>query len=256
MKLLASGISDRGLVRKINEDSFCVDEEMGFFAVADGMGGHAAGDVASAMAVDALRDYIKKSAEAPSSHKLASGARLAFGTRLANKVVYEAAQGKMGTTMVSVLSNGDRLSIAHVGDSRAYLIRSGSIIQLTEDHSLVTEQIKQGIITKEDAEHSALRNVITRSLGQASDVEVALNDLAVTDGDKVLLCTDGLYSMIPAELILSIIATTRGLESACRALVDAAKEKGGADNIAVVLIYVYKNNWNLYLRKLLRWMRR
>lgn len=250
MNLLASGSTDRGLVRTVNEDSFCVEESLGLFVVADGMGGHEAGEVASAMAVDVLRDYIRNPGNGRSSHRLASGASLA------NKKIFEAGQGKMGTTVAAVLSDGDRLSIAHVGDSRVYLIRSGSIIQLTEDHSLVTEQVKQGLITKEDAKRSAFRNVITKSLGQASDVEVTLNDLAVTGGDRILLCTDGLYSMVPDELIRSTVTSTRNLESACKTLVDAAKKKGGVDNIAVVLIYVCKTKRNLYLKKLLRWMRR
>lgn len=250
MNLLASGNSDRGLVRKMNEDSFCVEEGLGLFVVADGMGGHAAGEVASAMAVDVLRDYIKNSENDRSSHRLASG------TNLANKKIFEAGQGKMGTTIAAVLSDGDRLSIAHVGDSRVYLIRSGSIIQLTEDHSLVAEQVKQGLITKEEAEQSTFRNVITKSLGQASDVEVDLNDLAVNGGDRILLCTDGLYSMVPDELICSTVTSTRNLENACKMLVDAAKENGGVDNIAVVLMYVCKSKWNLYIKKLLRWMKR
>ena len=255
MRLLANGSSDRGLVRKVNEDSICVEEGLGLFAVADGMGGHAAGDIASAMAVDVLRYHIRKSGDVPSSN------RLALGVRLANKVVYEAARDnearhKMGTTVAAALSDGDRLSIAHVGDSRVYLVRSGSIMQLTEDHSLVTEQVKQGLMTKEEAEHSAVRNVITRALGQAPDVEVDLKDLYIADGDSILLCTDGLHTMVPDEVILSTVAPARHPESACEALIDAAKERGGEDNIAVVLIYVYKSKWILYLRKLLRWARR
>lgn len=265
LALLADGRTDTGLVRNANEDCFCAEEALGLFAVADGMGGHAAGNIASAMAVDILRDHIGNNAPHATAEKYdgnfsPAANRLAAGVRHANRVIHEAAQKNeawrnMGTTLSAVLGGGERLGIAHVGDSRVYLIRHNAIIQLTEDHSVVGEQVRQGLMSREEAERSASRNVITRALGVAPEVEVDLADLAVYDGDRVVLCSDGLYTMVPDEHILAA-ASARDPAAASKRLLEAALEGGGKDNVAVVVVCVLKSRFDVFVRKFMRWARR
>jgi protein phosphatase len=238
------------MVRTGNEDSFVVAPELGLFAVADGMGGHNAGEVASRMAIDVLRDYLSRTAAGgevlmgssnPGFSEAAN--HLASGIRLANRVVYESAQSNpawksMGTTVVAALVRDDRLSIAHVGDSRAYLIRGGSILQLTEDHSMVAEQVRMGLLTREAAETSSRRNIITRALGFETPPDVDLCDLPLAADDRVLLCSDGLTTMVTDEVILATVQSSRDPDEACRRLVDLANAAGGRDNITVVTVAV------------------
>jgi serine/threonine protein phosphatase PrpC len=250
MQTDCSGYSDRGMAREGNEDSFVVAPEIGFFAVADGMGGHNAGEVASRMAIDVLRDYLERSASGGS--KPGNGKnpdysdaanRLASGIRHANRVIYESTRNNpawrdMGTTIVAALLNDNRLSIAHVGDSRAYLLRGGGIIALTEDHSLVAEQVRQGQISHETAELSSQRNIITRALGLESEPEVELCDLLLAPEDRILLCSDGLTTMVPEATIRSIVLGSGNPDEICRLLVEEANINGGRDNITVAVILV------------------
>lgn len=246
----AAGLSDKGMVREGNEDSILVDSDLNLYVVADGMGGHNAGEIASKMAVDVLRDYISRTAAGGEvligSHDQAfsdTANHLASGIKLANRVIYESAQSNpvwrnMGSTIVASLLEGERLSIAHAGDSRAYLIRGDSIIQLTDDHSLVAEQVRQGLISSEDAELSAKRNIITRGLGVDAELEVDLSDLPVTEGDRILLCSDGLSNMLTDQAIAAIIVGYRDPAEICQKLIEEANRNGGRDNISAVIIMV------------------
>jgi len=249
MKLFAYGLSDKGLSRKHNEDSFYADKDLGLFVVADGMGGHSAGDVASSMAVEALSGYIRKSCAGgdPLIGRSDSGPsdasnRLVSGIRLANQVVCEAAKNNpswkgMGTTIVAALVDGNRVSVAHAGDSRAYLVRSATISQLTDDHSVVAERIRKGLMSREEAEGSGIRNLITRALGNDEALEVDVTEIDIMDGDRLLLCSDGLSTMVADDEVLLIMANDNAPESACRRLVAAANNHGGKDNITVVAAF-------------------
>lgn len=251
MKFLAAGQSDKGVSRQNNEDNFCVDEDLRLFIVADGMGGAAAGEVASRMAVETIRNHVKRSSARNEPFvggydKRFSGAsnRIASGIRLANQSIYEASQSNvkwrgMGTTVAAALLDGSKMSIAHAGDSRIYLIRTSSIIQLTDDHSIVSEQVKSGLLTKEEAEGSEVRNIITRALGSAPSVEVDLDEIDIMDGDRVVLCSDGLTIMVPDSVILSTVAVSDEPDRACSALIDIANKNGGKDNITVALVYLF-----------------
>lgn len=250
MQTDSSGYSDRGMAREGNEDSFVVAPEIGFFAVADGMGGHNAGEVASRMAIDVLRAYLERTAIAGSipgngrnpDYSYAANL-LAAGIRHANRVIYEStgnnpAWRDMGTTIVAALLDENRLSIAHVGDSRAYLLRGGGIIALTEDHSLVAEQVRQGHLSRETAELSSQRNIITRALGFEADPEVELCDFLLAPEDRILLCSDGLTTMVTEAKIRSIVLGSRNPDEICRLLVEEANNNGGRDNITVAVILV------------------
>jgi len=248
MQTDSSGCSDKGLARQGNEDSFVVAPEIGFFAVADGMGGHNAGEIASRMAINALRDYLGRTASGgskPGKNPDYSDAanQLASGIRHANRVIYESTRNNpawrdMGTTIVAAILNDNRLSIAHVGDSRAYLLRGGGIIALTEDHSLVAEQLRQGQISYETAELSSQRNIITRALGSGAETEVDLCDLLLAPEDRILLCSDGLTTMVTEAQIRSIVLGSRNPDEICRLLVEEANNNGGRDNITVAVILV------------------
>ncbi len=250
MKYLAGAYSDKGITRSNNEDFFCVHEKTGLLAVADGMGGHASGEVASRMLIEVLSDYIN-SKEAASSDT----ALLAAAIKMANSTVYGTSQDKvscngMGSTLVAALIKENRLSIAHVGDSRIYLIRAGCIEQLTDDHSLISEQLREGLISEEDAKKSSVKNVITRSVGVAQEVEAEFSEMTISDGDTLILCSDGLTSMLSDKEILSA-----SLEGSCpldlsRRLVDLANEAGGSDNITVVAAYIYNSELSYYTRKI------
>jgi protein phosphatase len=258
--LLAGGKTDRGLSRKKNEDNFCVEEGLGLFAVADGMGGHAGGEVASTMAEGVLRDFIRKSGAGRGGSPQAPE-MLASAVKFSGRAVYEAQEKNhslrgMGTTMAAVLFDGGYMSVAHVGDSRVYLIRDGSITRLTEDHSLVSEQVSEGLISREEAERSETRNILTRALGQDPDVEVDFREFTVAHGDRVLLCTDGLTTMVSEDVILSTVNSHEDPQRACGLLVDRANESGGKDNVTAVLVCVCDRKWLLNLKKLLRWARR
>jgi serine/threonine protein phosphatase PrpC len=249
MQTDTSGYSDKGMVREGNEDSFVVAPEIGFFAVADGMGGHNAGEVASRMALDVLRAYLERTTigSLPGNGKnpdCSDAANLlASGIRHANRVIYESTRNNpawinMGTTIVAAILNQNRLSIAHVGDSRAYLLRGGGIIALTEDHSLVAEQLRSGHISHETAEVSSQRNIITRALGSGAEPEVDLCDLLLAPEDRILLCSDGLTTMVTEAKIRSIVLGNRDPNEICRLLVEEANNNGGKDNITVAVILV------------------
>jgi protein phosphatase len=162
----------------------------------------------------------------------------------------------MGTTIVAVLLTGRKLSIAHIGDSRAYLIRAGSIDQLTDDHSMVQEQVKRNLITQEEADQSEMKNILTKALGIQPEMEADLDELTVMDGDILLLCTDGFSNMVTDDDALDIISSAQNASAACESMIDAANRNGGKDNITVVIGYVWKKKGHSALMKFMEFFRR
>jgi PPM family protein phosphatase len=228
-----AGRTDVGRQRSANEDDFVLAPP--FFAVADGMGGAKAGEVASAMATEGF--------EGESDSGEPAEAQLARILREANRRIYDLATADeshrgMGTTLTAAKVTGDDISLAHVGDSRAYRMRDDELEQLTKDHSLVAELERSGQITAEAAEHHPQRSIITRALGPEPDVEVDTYTVAAREGDVFLLCSDGLTSMISDEEIGSILRSADSLDAAADALVRAANQSGGKDNITLVLFRV------------------
>ncbi len=227
----AAAVTDVGRVREGNEDSFLVDDRLHLYAVADGMGGHRAGEVASATALEALRAAI------------AAGRPIDEAIELSNDAVYEKStddpsMAGMGTTLTAGIAIEDDLfMIANVGDSRAYLVRGADIEQVTEDHSLVEELVRDGRLTPEQAAVHPQRSIITRALGVAEGVEIDLYPVVLAAGDRVVLCSDGLSSMLRDTVIARIVRREPDPTRAAEALVDAANEAGGEDNITAVVIH-------------------
>jgi len=225
-----AGRTDVGRQRNANEDSLVVSPPL--FAVADGMGGAKAGEVASAVAVEAVESA--RESEEPAEAQLAGIVRAA-NRRIYDLAVADESRRGMGTTLTLLKVHGDEVSLAHVGDSRAYRMRDGELSQLTHDHSLVAELERSGQITAEAAEHHPQRSIITRALGPEPDVDVDTYTLAGRDGDLFLICSDGLTSMISDDEVGSILRSAGSLEEAADALVRAANQSGGKDNITVIL---------------------
>jgi PPM family protein phosphatase len=220
-------LTDTGRKRRHNEDVYVVDPPI--FAIADGMGGAKAGEVAASLAADALRG------EGGSGEKALVTLIQEANRRVYERAAEDAAKSGMGTTMTVALLEDGRVRIGHVGDSRAYLIREGELSQLTDDHSLVGELVRSGKLTPEDAETHPQRSVITRALGTDPDVDVDTVTIETRSGDLFLLCSDGLYSMVGNDRILELVERNRrDLDAAAKALVAAANKGGGDDNITVV----------------------
>jgi protein phosphatase len=250
LKVAYEAITDVGRKRKGNEDSLSVSPEQGLYVVADGMGGHAAGEVASKIAVDEIKDFVALTAgneeitwpfglDESISY---DGNRLKTAIRHANRKVLEATRESaelegMATTVAAVLVDGDIANIAHVGDSRVYRWRDGEMTLLTSDHSWVNEQIQTGVISPEQARSHPLRNVVTRALGGRADLLVDVRAVTMNEGDVLLLCSDGLTTMIEDDDIAALLEGSGGdIVKAARDLVNKANERGGEDNITVVLL--------------------
>jgi serine/threonine protein phosphatase PrpC len=249
MSVHAWAVSDVGRKRRANEDSFLVDADLGLFVVADGMGGHAAGDVASARCVEIVREQL-----VASRHLLESFARAPTpeGAETASQLMERAIQVAcrdihrlaekdpskrgMGTTCVALLVCGGKAVVGHVGDSRLYLRRNGKLHQLTEDHSLVQEQLKRGLISKDQAERSEVRNVITRAVGIQPSVSVDTLLTDVTSGDVFLLCSDGLHGYFEDQEELSAFLAREPRSLLAQELVDTANQRGGKDNITALVV--------------------
>ncbi|MEO8093013.1 MAG: Stp1/IreP family PP2C-type Ser/Thr phosphatase, partial [bacterium] len=226
-------ISDTGRQRSANEDSFFAGSPV--FAVADGMGGAQAGEVASRIAAESLQ-AAERGSEAPEAYlrSIAEGAN----RRIHEHAAEDESRSGMGTTFTAALVEGDEISIAHVGDSRAYLFRGGELRLLTSDHSLVEELRRQGKLTHEQAEDHPQRSIITRALGPEREVEVDTVTYKAKPGDVFLLCSDGLTTMIKDDRIAAALAHSDTLEETARRLIDEANTAGGRDNITVVLFRV------------------
>jgi protein phosphatase len=255
MRLNVAGSTDVGLKRTHNEDAFLLLPEEQLFCVADGMGGHASGEVAARLAVEEMAEFFRLTGrddeatwpwrEDPARRHDEN--RVLTGVKLANLRIFERAQSDerlrgMGTTLVCAHfeRGGGAVIIGHVGDSRAYLWRGGALRQLTEDHSLLNDYLKARRLTPEEVESFPHKNVIVRALGMKDTVEVDLLRLPVNDGDVVLLCCDGLSGMVPDERMAELIRQHPGdPRAAAQALVEAANEAGGVDNITCVLAQVH-----------------
>lgn len=222
--------TDVGLVRERNEDSYLAEPPI--FAVADGMGGHLAGDVASQTAIKAI---ISRAAENPDD--------LRDLLVHANEAIWQISQEDsetrgMGTTTTLVYLDGHRARLVHVGDSRAYLCREGQLTQLTDDHTLVGRMLREGKLTVDEAEHHPQRNIVTRALGVQGEVEVDEMTIELVEGDRVVICSDGLNSMVGAGDIAAVLADKADPQQAAEGLIEIAKRAGGEDNITVIVIDV------------------
>lgn len=251
MLVKAFGFSDVGRKREKNEDSFLLNEGLLLFAVADGMGGHLGGDFASRMAMETVEEVINMLEADPDTTLQEGGIAvkqgeyqgyLRYAIRLAGQRIFEKATADtrlrgMGTTAVILLFRNGKVYIANVGDSRAYRIRGDRIHQVTKDHSLVGEQIRAGMISETDARSHKLKNIITRSVGFQEEVDVDIDIRVLREGDRFLLCSDGLSNMVKNDEMRDIIVTN-GIEPACRRLIDIANERGGDDNITAILAEV------------------
>jgi protein phosphatase len=240
MKIDWAGLSDRGRRRATNEDAFLADPGLGLFAVADGMGGHAAGEIASRLAVEAVQQVLRGAPEgqADPAGRIAEAIRAANQAILARTLQRHDLQG-MGTTLVLVLLETRSAWVSHVGDSRAYRIRRDAIELLTHDHSWVGEQVRLGRLSQEEARRHPWRNVVTRALGSQGEVQPDVGHEPLQPGDKILLCSDGLNTMVREEQILEAVrAAGPDLEGACRRLIELANQGGGEDNVTVVLLEV------------------
>jgi serine/threonine protein phosphatase PrpC len=248
-----AGKSDVGCVRTNNEDNFGFDARYGIFVVCDGMGGQAAGEVASKIGVDSMLNYFRSpngvQPPAQSFTGVSERARvLGEAIHTANLEVYKASHGEaehagMGSTIAAVLVQDNFLSVGHVGDSRVYLLRSGQIQQLTNDHSLVMEQVRRGLMTLQEAEKSEIQNIILRALGSEEIVEPDLEDLVALPNDILLLASDGLTKHVKDDRLLEIVDKAPSLEAACETLVQAARQHGGDDNITCLLLRLVEQPW-------------
>jgi PPM family protein phosphatase len=234
--LQAAALSHVGKVRTGNEDSFGYCLDAGVFAVCDGMGGAAAGEVASRMAVDALIERLCAVASREDRRKTLEDSIDAANRMVFAQAAQDAALRGMGTTLVAVTIQDGHALIGHVGDSRCYLFRAGELSRQTNDHSLVDEQVRLGQMTQEDADRSPLRNVITRAIGTQKSVEADITDLTLESGDILLLCSDGLTREVPQEGLAAILSHPGTIEERCQQLIDAANAAGSRDNVTAILV--------------------
>lgn len=241
--------TDVGQLRQNNEDSMRAAPELNLFVLSDGMGGHASGEVASRIATETVIAHCRESESNPTVEFIAErvpGAsdisnRLAGAVRLANRAVYQAAQQApdcrgMGATVVALQITGDRASLAHAGDSRAYRLRGGELLQLTHDHSFIAEQIRQGLMTPEQASASPLQSALIRALGVDPEVEVDLQEELALDGDVFVLCSDGLTNELSNAQIAAVLDENKDEQIAADRLVALANQAGGRDNVTVFVV--------------------
>ena len=256
VQIKACGLSDVGLTRAHNEDYFEIDPRHKLYVVADGMGGHSHGEVAAQIAVNAIRDFVEKTADKDTTWPFGMDSRLSrhsnllkMAVRIAHENVLRAISRDgslygMGTTVVGLLLSGGVAAVAHVGDSRAYRLRDGKLEQLTQDHTWVNEQVVAGFLSKEQARSHPLKNVVTRALGGESDVLVDVREVQVQPGDLYLLCSDGLTGMLSDADINERLSSGRTLHEICRTLVNDSNARGGIDNVTVVLLSIEEGEEN------------
>jgi serine/threonine protein phosphatase PrpC len=250
VRIVSGGQSDVGQQRANNEDCYRMVQPLNLFVVSDGMGGEAHGEIASAMAVET----VIKTCTGEETETVATSAEMHPGwsdktrlllnaAHLANKKIYESAEANpqqqgMGATLTAAWINKEILSVVHVGDSRVYLLRSAVLQQLTSDHSLVAEQVRRGILTAAEAEHSELQSVLLRALGTQPEIEVDAEEHTLFPGDILLLCSDGLTRMVAEQEIATTLQSERNPGRAAEKLVAQANENGGADNVTVVVVHL------------------
>ena len=252
MRLRAGAATDVGRVRSLNEDSFVSNADQGLFVVCDGMGGAAAGEVASRIAIETIVEQLATapadSAAADANGYLPQTSRLGSAIQHANESVYSFAQGDrerqgMGTTVVGIWVANDIVSVAHVGDSRAYLWHEGTFEALTTDHSVVEAQVRAGLITREESLKSEHQNVLLQALGMKEAVDVELAEVPVQAGDFVMLCSDGLTRTVEEDQMAGTIAASRDPQIICQQLIDAANAHGGPDNVTVIVVEIVGSLW-------------
>ena len=249
MRIVSGGVTDVGRVRSNNEDCFRIVEPLNLFVLSDGMGGEAHGEIASALAVETIVKYCTDAVngQAPTTYGNLEPAWsertrwLTSAAHLANKNIYESAEAHpqqhgMGATLTAAWINGSRLSIAHVGDSRAYLLRGGTLQQLTSDHSLVAEQVRRGILTAAEAEESEMQSVLLRALGAHPEVEIDTDEVEIIPRDVLLLCSDGLTRMVTEPEIAGALQAETVPSAAAERLIALANENGGVDNVTVIVV--------------------
>jgi PPM family protein phosphatase len=249
----SSGMTDVGLRRDGNEDSFSVEDSLGLYIVADGMGGHLAGEIASRISVDIINQSFKKWVEedagedeiygGPDESLSKEGNYILGGIRLANKVVYELAleqkqyQG-MGTTVVVLLVTPSMIIAANVGDSRIYLARGGGLEMLSRDHSIVAEQVAMGMMTEEEAATSSMKHILTRNLGSSENVEPEIFELEPSNNDCFVLCSDGLTDLVSDDEVLEMTESSNDPEDLCRDFIKKVLERGAHDNTTIVSVFL------------------
>jgi protein phosphatase len=251
VQIVSGGVTDVGRVRTNNEDCFRIVTPLHLFVLSDGMGGEAHGEVASALAVETVVQHCvdgENNTAVTLYGEQQPGwsdktQRLSSAVHLANKKIFESAhehpeQEGMGATLTAAWIDGSRLSIAHVGDSRAYLLRGGSLQQLTCDHSLVAEQVRQGILTPSEAEQSEMQSVLLRALGSQPEIQIDAEEHVLTARDILLLCSDGLTRMLIEPEIAATLQAEPIAMRAAQKLVELANDRGGADNITVVVVRI------------------
>lgn len=249
MRFDIGAATDVGCIRETNEDSYRLAPELNLFVLSDGIGGQAAGEIASQLAVDTVIAYCRESVT-NSSAQLATPRRsdlsatanqLADALRAANLAIFKAAANDshlrgMGATVVAAWIQSSRLTFAHVGDSRIYLLRGGTFKQLTRDHSLIAEQVRMGLLTEEEAEGSKLQTILTRALGVEETVDVEAAEKTLSAGDTILMCSDGLSRLVSDEIIAQALQNSPNAQTCADRLVALARQAGGSDNITVIIL--------------------
>lgn len=252
MPVSSASATDTGLRRSTNEDNLSVREDLGLFVVADGMGGHAAGEVASLAAVEGIVAFVEATVtmspdqtwpipfdpqQSINANRLRAGFRMG-NRRLATQIASSSELRGMATTAVAVLIDAGVGTLAHVGDSRAYRLRQGQLDRLTRDHSWVEEQIRVGALSEAAARQHPWRNIVTRALSGSDDVEVDIQELPLEPGDRLLLCSDGVFTVLSDEQIGDVLRREADLDGACQALITGANAGGGPDNVTAVVLEV------------------
>lgn len=234
-----AALTDVGRVRSANEDAFGVCAEAGFFLVCDGMGGAAAGEIASQTAVSAVTEALCKPETFNDPRRALQAGIAEANQRVFSRAEREPALHGMGTTLVSLLAREGSVWIAHVGDSRCYRFRAGALERMTQDHSLVDEQVRLGQMTPAEAEISPLRNVITRAIGTRQTVSPDIDQVVTERGDLFLLCSDGLTKEVPEPHLAELLGQNPSdLQALCRRLIEEANKAGGSDNITAIVVRV------------------
>jgi PPM family protein phosphatase len=263
VQIVSGGVTDVGRVRTNNEDCFRIVAPLHLFVLSDGMGGEAHGEVAAALAVETVVKHCEEALDNPAvtlfgeqqaawsekTKRLSSAAHLA-NTKIFASAQRNAEQQGMGATLTAAWIDGSKLSIAHVGDSRAYLLRGGNLQQLTSDHSLVAEQVRRGILTAAEAEESHMQSVLLRALGSQEEVQVDAEEHLIVARDILLLCSDGLTRMVIEPEIAGTLQAEPDATKAAQKLVDLANDRGGSDNITVIVVRIgaESRGWFSWLR--------
>ena len=262
-----AAVTDIGKIREKNEDNVFISSDLGLGIVADGMGGHSAGEIASNIAVSVLAETVRKinhgQLTLPNTFlpKLnATERKLLLAANLANEAIFSTAQTSsvyrmMGTTLTGVLLENDTATAVHVGDSRLFLLRNNKFIQITTDHSLAMEHVRRGLLSKAEADHSKIQNVLTRAMGIKRNVEFDLLKFPVRVGDTLLLCSDGLYKGLSEEQISQILREGKDLSlvKLCKKLVSVSNEYDGQDNISCVLVKILPPRKLTFKQRVKKW---